>query len=161
LAPGVMGEVRHAVLMGHRLRFDYSATGGTLSTRVVDPIGMVTVRGRTYLLATRSGEDRTYRLSRMVQAEVLPEAAQRPAQVDLDRIWAERSAQFLSEDHLPVSVVVRGSRRDELLQHARAVRAENAADQGWVRLDVTFEDVRHAVWAVWQLGADAEVLAPD
>ncbi|WP_110240286.1 helix-turn-helix transcriptional regulator [Nocardioides gilvus] len=161
LAPGVMSEVRRSVLTGRRLRFDYSASGETPSTRVVDPIGLVTVRSRTYLLATRSGKERTYRLSRMLRAEVLPQSAQRPAQVDLVRTWAERSAQFLSEGHLPVSVIVRQSRRDELLNNARAVRAEElAGDGGWVRLDITFEDLRHAVWAVWQLGADAEVLEP-
>lgn len=161
LADGVMSEVRAAVLTGHRLRFDYAAPGTTPSPRTVDPIGLVTVRGRTYLLATKSGEDRTYRLSRMISAEALADRAQRPAQVDLDRIWAERSAQFLSEDHIPVVVRVRSTRRDELLNAARSVRAEEPQPDGWVRLDVTFEDLRHAVWAVWQLDTDAEVLAPD
>lgn len=161
LAEGVMSEVRSAVLSGHRLRFDYAAPGKTPGTRTVDPIGLVTVRGRTYLLATKSGEDRTYRLSRMLSAEALFEPARRPEQVDLDRIWAERSARFLSDDHLPVIVRVKSSRREELLSIARAVRAEEADSDGWFRLDVTFEDLRHAVWAVWQLEADAEVLTPD
>lgn len=160
LAEGVISEVHRAVLNGHRLRFDYAAPGKTPSTRPVDPIGLVTVRSRTYLLATTSGEDRTYRLSRMLRAEGLPDPAHRPAQVDLNRIWAERSAQFLSEGHIPVAVRVRQSRRDELLDDARAVRTEEPEPDGWVRLDLTFEDLRHAVWAVWQLGADAEVLAP-
>lgn len=161
LADGVMSEVRSAVLTGHRLRFDYAAPGKTPSHRTVDPIGLVTVRGRTYLLATKSGDDRTYRLSRMLSAEALPESAKRPAQVDLDRIWAERSAQFLSENHLPVVVRVTSPRREELLDAARAVRAEELESNDWVRLDVTFEDLRHAVWAVWRLGTDAEVLTPD
>ncbi|NKY51386.1 helix-turn-helix transcriptional regulator [Nocardia vermiculata] len=161
LAEGVMGEVRGAVLTGHRLRFDYAAPGKVPSSHAVDPIGLVTVRGRTYLLATKSGDDRTYRLSRILRAEELSDPAQRPTQVDLDRIWAERSARFLSEGHIPVTVGVRRSRRDELLNTARAVRAEEPAADGWVRLEVTFEDLRHAVWAIWQLGTDAEVLAPD
>lgn len=161
LADGVMREVRAAVLTGHRLRFNYAAPGTAPGPRTVDPIGLVTVRGRSYLLATKSGEDRTYRLARMTSAEALPDPAQRPAQVDLDRIWAERSARFLADDHLRVVVRVRAARRDELLNAARAVRAEEPQPDGWVRLEVTFEDLRHAVWAVWQLGTDAEVLAPD
>ncbi len=161
LADGVMSEVRSAVLTGHRLRFDYAAPGNTPSPRTVDPIGLVTVRGRTYLLATKSGDDRTYRLSRMFSAEALPEPAQRPARVDLDRIWAERTAQFLSENHIPVVVRIKTSRREELLDAARAVRAENPEPDDWVSLDVTFEDLRHAVWAVWRLDTDAEVLTPD
>lgn len=161
MADGVMSEVRHAVLTGHKLRFDYAARGKPPRSHTVDPIGLVTVRDRTYLLAAKSCEDRTYRLSRMLTAEELREPAERPAQVDLDRIWAERSAQFLSENHIPVLVRVAPARRDELLNTARALRAEEPEADGWVRLDVTFEDLRHAVWAVWQVGTDAQVIAPD
>lgn len=156
----VMRQVRRAVLGGHKLRFDYAAPDKPVRSHTVDPLGLVTVRGRSYLLATKSGEDRTYRLSRMRSAEHLTEPAERPAQIELDRIWAERSAQFLAENHLPVLVRIKPSRRDELLSAARAVRTEQPEADGWVRLDVSFEDVRHAVWALWQLGADAEVLAP-
>lgn len=89
-----MIEVRRAVLAGHKLRILYAATGQTPQWRTVDPIGLVTVRDRVYLLATRSGADRTYRLSRVSAAEELPEPAQRRNRVDLDRIWRERSARF-------------------------------------------------------------------
>jgi predicted DNA-binding transcriptional regulator YafY len=161
VAAGVMGEVRHAVLTGRKLRFHYAAPQKEARWHTVDPIGLVTVRDRTYLLAAKSGQDRTYRLSRMLAAEELPQPAERPAHVDLDRIWAERSAQFLSEDHISVIVRVRISRRDELLTMTRAVRTEEAPSDGWVQLDVTFEDLRHAIWAIWQMGIGAEVLAPD
>lgn len=157
----VMGQVRHAVLTGHKLRFHYAAPEKQPRWHTVDPIGLVTVRDRTYLLATKAGEDRTYRLSRMLTAEGLPDLAERPAQVDLDRIWAERSAQFLSENHIRVVVKVNPTRREELLNTARAVRAEEPEPDGWVRLDVTFEDLRHAAWAIWQLDTDAEALSPE
>lgn len=157
----VMREVRQAVLAWRRLQFDYAAPDSEPGSRTVDPLGLVTVRGRTYLLARKDGQDRTYRLSRMRTATALPEAAERPDRVDLDRIWAERTAQFLSTDHLPVLLKVRSSRREELLASARAVRAEEQEADGWVGLDVAFEDLRHAVWALWQLGMAAEVIAPD
>ncbi|SFW72755.1 Predicted DNA-binding transcriptional regulator YafY, contains an HTH and WYL domains [Amycolatopsis australiensis] len=70
-----MLAVRHAVLTGHRLRIHYAAAGQEPRWRTVDPIGLVTVRERTYLLATRSGTDRTYRLSRVLAVEGLPEPA--------------------------------------------------------------------------------------
>ncbi|WP_406291293.1 helix-turn-helix transcriptional regulator [Embleya sp. NBC_00896] len=160
VAGTVMSEVRRAVLAGHKLRVHYAAPDKSPHWHTVDPIGLVTVRDRTYLLATKSGENRTYRLSRMLTAEELPEPAQRPDQVDLDRIWRERSAQFLSENHIPVLVRVNPTRREELLNTARAVRAEEPETDGWLRLEVTFEDLRHAVWALWQLGTDADALAP-
>ncbi|MFH8484747.1 helix-turn-helix transcriptional regulator [Streptomyces longisporoflavus] len=160
--PGAtMVEVRRAVLAGHKLRIHYAATGRQPQWRTVDPIGLVTVRDLAYLLATRAGEDRTYRLSRLLAAEELPETAQRPSQVDLDRIWRERSAQFLSGgDHLTVRVRMNPVRREELLATALAVRAEEPDADGWLRLEATFQDARHAEWALWQLGTDAEALAP-
>jgi predicted DNA-binding transcriptional regulator YafY len=156
-----MIEVRRAVLAGHKLRIHYAAPGRTPQWRTVDPIGLVTVRDRGYLLATRSGADRTYRLSRVLAAEELPETAQRPNQVDLDRIWRERSARFLSDsDHITVLVRVDPARREDLLDTALAVRAEEPDADGWLRLEVTFQDSRHAEWALWQLGTDAEALTP-
>ena len=31
----------------------------------------------------------------------------------------------------------------------------------WLRLEVTFQDLWHAEWALWQLGTAAEALAPE
>ncbi|MFJ7334265.1 helix-turn-helix transcriptional regulator [Streptomyces sp. NPDC101110] len=155
-----MTEVRRAVLAGHKLRIHYAATERPPRWRTVDPIGLVTVRDRSYLLATRSGADRTYRLSRVLAAEELPEQAQRPARVDLDRLWQERCARFLSSDHIAVRVRVDPERREELLSSAVAVRATERDPDGRLRLEVTFEDLRHAEWALWQLGTDAEALSP-
>ncbi|PRX50160.1 putative DNA-binding transcriptional regulator YafY [Prauserella shujinwangii] len=160
--PGTtMTEIRRAVLGGHRLRIHYAATGQRPQWRTVDPIGLVTVRDRGYLLATRSGADRTYRLSRVSAAEGLPEPAQRPHQVDLDRIWRERCARFLSSDHVATLIRVNPERREELLGTAVAVRAAEPDTAGWLRLEATFQDLRHAEWALWQLGTDAEALSPE
>ncbi|MFD7396902.1 helix-turn-helix transcriptional regulator [Streptomyces virginiae] len=159
--PGTtMIEVRRAVLAGHKLRIHYAATGRPPRWRTVDPIGLVTVRDRVYLLATRSGADRTYRLSRVLAAEELPDPAERPGRVDLDRIWQERCARFLSDDHITVLVRVDPARREDLLDTALAVRAEEPDPDGRLRLELTFQDSRHAEWALWQLGTDAEALAP-
>ncbi|MFF4422625.1 helix-turn-helix transcriptional regulator [Streptomyces sp. NPDC001549] len=159
--PGTtMIEVRRAVLAGHKLRIHYAATGRPPQWRTVDPIGLVTVRDRVYLLATRSGADRTYRLSRVLAAEELPEPAERPNRVDLDRIWRERSARFLGDGHITVLVRVDPARREDLLDTAVAVRAEEPDPDGRLRLELTFQDSRHAEWALWQLGTDAEALNP-
>ncbi|MFH9760471.1 helix-turn-helix transcriptional regulator [Streptomyces anulatus] len=156
-----MVEVRRAVLSGRKLRIHYAAADQAPQWRTVDPIGLVTVRDRGYLLATRSGADRTYRLSRVLAAEELPEPAQRPNRVDLDRIWRDRSARFLSGgDHVTALVRVDPVRREELLGTVLAVRAEDPDTDGWPRLEVTFQDARHAEWALWRLGTDAEALAP-
>ncbi|WP_277213236.1 helix-turn-helix transcriptional regulator [Isoptericola croceus] len=156
-----MIAVRRAVLAGHKLRIHYAAVDQAPRWRTVDPVGLVTVRDKAYLLALRSGADRTYRLSRVMAAEELDEPAQRPAQVDLDRVWQERSAQFLAGgDHVTALIAVDPARHEDLLDTALAVRAEGPDADGLLRLEVTFQDARHAEWALWQLGTDAEVLAP-
>ncbi|MDS1272352.1 WYL domain-containing protein [Lipingzhangella sp. LS1_29] len=160
--PGTaMREIRGAVLGGHKLRIHYATPGQAPQWRTVDPIGLVTVRNRAYLLATRSGADRTYRLSRVLAAEELPEPAQRPDEVDLDRLWQERRAQFLSgSDQITALVRVHPARREELASTALAVRAEQPEADAWLCLEVTFQDLRHAEWALWQLATDAEALTP-
>nr|WP_042177962.1 WYL domain-containing protein [Kibdelosporangium sp. MJ126-NF4]CEL12880.1 Transcriptional regulator, DeoR family [Kibdelosporangium sp. MJ126-NF4]CTQ98565.1 Transcriptional regulator, DeoR family [Kibdelosporangium sp. MJ126-NF4] len=157
----VVAEVRRAVFAGHKLRIHYAAADQTPKWRTVDPIGLVTVRGHGYLLATRSGEDRTYRLSRLLAAEVLAEPAQRPDRVDLDRAWQERSTRFRTGgDQVTVLARVHPARREDLVGTALAVRVEEIEADGWLRLEATFQDSRHAEWALWQLSTNAEALAP-
>ncbi|AWS43766.1 YafY family protein [Streptosporangium sp. 'caverna'] len=157
----VVAEVLRAVFTGRRLRIHYAAVDQTPTWRTVDPIGLVTVRDRGYLLATRSGADRTYRLSRVLAAEELAEPAQRPDRVDLDRAWQERSTRFRAGgDQVTVLVRMNPARREELAGTALAVLAEETDPDGRLRLEVTFQDQRHAEWALWQLATDAEALAP-
>ncbi len=156
-----MAEVRRAVLAGHKLRIHYAAVDREPEWRTVDPIGLVTVRGQGYLLATRSGADRTYRLSRVLAAQELAEPAERPDRVDLDRAWRERSTRFRTGgDQVTVLVRVDPARRGDLVGTALSVRAEDLEADGWLRLEVTFQDRRHAVWALWQLAVNAEALSP-
>ncbi|MFB6871159.1 helix-turn-helix transcriptional regulator [Streptomyces sp. NPDC056323] len=157
----VVAEVRRAVLAGHKLRIHYAAVDQAPRWRTVDPIGLVTVREQAYLLAKRKGEDRTYRLSRVLAAEELDEPAQRPDTVDLDRAWQERNARFRTGgDTVAVLVRMDPAGREHLVGTVLAVHAEEADADGWLRLNVLFQDSRHAEWALWQHATRAEVLAP-
>ncbi|MGW5154765.1 helix-turn-helix transcriptional regulator [Nonomuraea wenchangensis] len=160
--PGVVAaEVLRAVFAGHKLDIHYAAEGQEPAWRTVDPVGLVTVRDRGYLLATRSGEDRTYRLSRILAARELAEPAQRPDRVDLDRAWQERSTRFRNGgDQVTVLVRLDPARREDLVGTALAVIAEEVDADGRLRMEVSFQDHRHARWALWQLATYAEALAP-
>ncbi len=160
--PGVVAaEVLRAVFAGHKLDIHYAAEGRAPEWRTVDPVGLVTVRDRGYLLATRSGEDRTYRLSRILAARELAEPAQRPDRVDLDRAWQERSTRFRTGgDQVTVLVRLDPARREDLVGTALAVITEETGADGRLRMEVSFQDHRHARWALWQLATYAEVLTP-
>jgi predicted DNA-binding transcriptional regulator YafY len=94
-------------------------------------------------------------------AEELAEPAQRPERVDLDRAWQERSTRFRTgADQVTVLVRIDPARREDPVGTALAVRVEETDADGWLRLEVTFQDPRYAEWALWRLATNAEVLAP-
>ncbi|WP_066913189.1 helix-turn-helix transcriptional regulator [Millisia brevis] len=157
----VCAAVRRAVLDGRRLRIDYAAADGPAAWRTIDPIGLVTAGAQGYLLATREGSDRTYRLSRIRGAEVLWEPAERPSDVDLPRLWQERSTRFRAGgDGVTVLLLLDPAGRDELLSTVLVVASEKPTPDGRLRMEVAFQDARHAEWALWQLGARVETLEP-
>lgn len=158
----VVNEVRHAVLTGRKLRIHYAAVDRAATWRTVDPLGLVTVRGKSYLLATTEAGDRTYRLSRITEAVELPELTERTRTVDLKQLWQQRSERFRNAGGgIAVELRIDPVRREELVDTALAVLTEAADDDGWLRMRVTFQDSRHAEWALWQLGLDAEALSPE
>jgi hypothetical protein len=58
-----LAVVRRAVVAGRRLHIRYAAAGEEARWRTVDPVGLVSAIGHWYLLATRDGPERSYRLS--------------------------------------------------------------------------------------------------
>lgn len=162
----LLRSVRRAVVQGRKLRFDYATPQRAVRSHDVDPIGLVTVRDRTYLLALVGGADRTYRLVRMARATVLDAPADRPADADLETLWAERAARFLAEKTLTVQVRVAVERQADLVRAARGGRVldpgtRGTEPDGTVLLELAFDDLRHALWAVWPLDLDAEVIEPE
>ncbi|EKU47375.1 MULTISPECIES: helix-turn-helix transcriptional regulator [Brevibacterium] len=161
VTPEVLTAVRLGVLRGLRLHVHYSSPGSSPRWRTVDPIGLVTSRGRGYLLGLVAGEDRTFRLDRMLAAELTEEPAERPHSVDLPALWRERSERFRSSGE-GLTVTVRTDEAGATALNETAVdRSTLAAVDGGVELVVRFQDYEHAEWALWQLGPDAEVIAPD
>lgn len=164
---GVLAEIRRAVLTGHKLRIRYAPAAAGAADRVpewrtVDPIGLVTVRGQGYLLATRGGADRTYRLDRVSAAEETDTAAERPERVDLEQTWRDRGTRFRTGGGQQIAVRVRvdPARRDELAATALAVRAEEPGLDGRPLLELAFQDREHAEWALWRYSVEAEALSP-
>lgn len=157
--PEVMVAARRAVVEGRKLRLEYTPTGGTPASRVIDPIGIVTADGRPYVLATRDGADRTYRLSRASRAEVLDVAADRPADVDLAALWRARSAAFIGPNRVRVTLRAPVTARQELIDSSLAIEDETVTD-GVIAATVLYQDDQHAEWALWRLGPDAEALEP-
>jgi predicted DNA-binding transcriptional regulator YafY len=91
--------ILEALWGGQRLKFLYEKADGEAGERQVDPLGLVARANRWYLVAARSGERRTYRVSRIRSPEILPEHGERPPDFDL-AAYSEASTNRFRE-HLP------------------------------------------------------------
>jgi predicted DNA-binding transcriptional regulator YafY len=105
-APAHHGRIQDAVLSDHRLRLRYRRGEEAAVVREVDPYGLVLKSGVWYLLANRDGELRTYRVSRVEDAEVLEAPCRRPPDFDLERTWSAQVASF-RDQAVATDVVVR------------------------------------------------------
>lgn len=147
-----------ALWEGRRLRLTVRGTG-----REVEPWGLVRKGRAWYLMTGTARGPRTFRVSRIEAAETLDEPAIRPNDFDLPRAWAEFSAAF--EATMPlVAVRVRVQphamaelrRRADLRQ--RDELPTSIAEP--TDLDVQFETLEIAFWALRAMGADAVALGP-
>ena len=141
-------------------------------TRIVAPHGLVLKAGRWYLVARHPADHgdglRTYRVSRLLSAELLDEPFERLPGFVLADHWRGYLARFDERRHrtdatLRVSADV-FARLDQLLEPAMVAAAQRSAGEpdalGWRVVTVPVESAVQAVPELLRLGADAEVLAP-
>jgi len=151
-----------AVQDGRGLRFTYRAGGGATPTeRHVEPWGVVSWRGRWYLVGrdVDRAAERVFRMSRIVgevaatgeRGSVVP-----PPGLDL-RATAARMAS--DEPRATARVAVRPGAGWELRRAATATAADPDRE-GWSIVDVGFSDPQRLADRVTGYGADAVVLSP-
>ena len=153
-----------------RLRIHYrrGTDDGVVTERVVDPLGMVLKGGVWYVVARAEGDLRTYRVSRIVDMEVLADTFERPDEFDLAEYW-ERSVAAYQESLPSFEAIVRlRPQGRDLLElalgggTARAAFADAGVpdELGWLTLHLRLEDMWRAVPQMLMLGPLAEVIAP-
>ncbi len=82
-----LASLRDAVVRRRRVELTYAAPTGARSVREVDPWGLAAKDGRWYLVAGTEAGRRTFRLDRVIAADVLDAPADRPADLDLGAEW--------------------------------------------------------------------------
>ncbi|HEY2473337.1 MAG TPA: WYL domain-containing protein [Candidatus Cybelea sp.] len=90
----LLTTLRRAVWDDRRLRIQYQDRNRKVSSRIVDPLGLVSKAGVWYLIARSDDELRSFRVERIRGARELPERFERPVDFDLERYWAESSTRF-------------------------------------------------------------------
>lgn len=136
-------------------------------SRRVEPLGIVLKGGAWYLVGQVGDSARTYRISRMLQLDILAEHFERPGAFDLPAYW-KASADRLEEELHPVTATLRLSPLGvELLAafsspyvRARTALGAEADARGWRTATLPVGRTRQAVVDLLRLGAQAEVLDP-
>jgi predicted DNA-binding transcriptional regulator YafY len=85
--------ILEAIWQERRLRLTYQR-GENGVERVVDPLGLVAKGSAWYLVASIDGELRTYRVSRIQDAQLVDGPCARPPDFDLAAYWRQSSAEF-------------------------------------------------------------------
>ena len=146
--------IASALWRGRRLDIRYRE-GPAIVARRLDPLGLVLKAGVWYLLATRRGEERVYRVSRIVSAREREEPSERPADFDLAAAWADRAEAF-ERSRPGIDVTLRVPRSQ--LQYLRVTRTLEDGERATVVAQ--FEDLEHAFHRLLAYGPYAEVLEP-
>jgi predicted DNA-binding transcriptional regulator YafY len=160
-------DVAEAVWEDRVLRLRYRRWGPAEVDRVVHPYGLILKGGSWYLAAACSGEVRTYRVGRILEAELLDERFERPADFDLRSFWREFAADFATRMYTGHAVIRLAPGMESLLRYTigddvtdEALAAGIPDSDGWTRITIPVESHRHARWQLLRLGASVEVLEP-
>jgi predicted DNA-binding transcriptional regulator YafY len=161
--PAHLGPVATAVWEGRKVEIVYSHfDSDDDARRVLDPLGLVLKAGVWYLVGTRDGETRTYRVSRIKSARALTEEAVRPPEFDLARYWADAVARF--EVGTPrLTVTLRGTARAIGVLRQRGCDPAPLGPQdhkGTAQATVVFDEMDSAVRELMPLGGALEVIDP-
>lgn len=159
--------VADAVWEQRRLDVHYRSWKGEVERRL-DPLGLVLKAGTWYLVALAGDEDRTYRIDRLLEVEVLDERFDRPEDFDLAQRWAAHSARFEASIIQGEAVVRLSPTAWERVQHwwsphsvaAMRSSADEPDADGWRQVVLPIESLEHARTDLLRLAGDAEVLDP-
>ena len=159
--------VAEAVWRQHVVAWRYQRWGGEVE-RTVDPLGLVLKGGVWYVVAAVDGSPRTYRVSRIISAEKLPDRFERPAGFDLATYWSTWSDAFNARMYGQEAMIRLSPSGQRLLSYfldsyrTRKVRAsQGPPDQdGWVTAILPTEAFPHAAMELLRFGMEIEVLGP-
>jgi predicted DNA-binding transcriptional regulator YafY len=129
--------------------------GPRVVSRRLDPLGLVLKAGVWYLLARRRGEERVYRVSRIVSARELDEPCARPDGFDLAETWVRRSEEF-ERSRRQIEVTVRVPRGE--VRYLRDAQVVEDGERPAVR--ARFDHLDHAFHSLLSWGPSAEVVDP-
>lgn len=153
--------VQDAVSRDRKLAIDYRKPDGQLANRTIDPLGIVAKGMSWYLVAHTPDGFRTFRVSRIEKATVLEVPVERPPDFDLATHWKSSTEKF-RDSRLRYRVTARFDRESaEHFVNWRGARELSREPDGHVTLQIDFDDIEHAAFAMLGMATRVEVLDPE
>lgn len=104
----LLAELRRAIDDQHSVRLKYRDRAGSVTSRLVDPLGLVSKAGVWYVIAHEAGKGyRTFRVQRIIASERLAESFTRPPDFDLESFWSSSVATIERRPQAGYEAVVR------------------------------------------------------
>ena len=157
--------IQEAVFAQRRLRIEYrQKTKASTQVAVVEPHGLVSAGRSWYLCASADGTLGFTKLSRIDQAEMLPEPCRGDADVAAE--WRAQRERFLDGfDAVTATAWVRDTRWADAQEWVIHVTEQEPTipppeGTGWSFLELEFVDQLHAMTIMLRLGPDATIVTP-
>lgn len=130
--------IRTAVWRSQKLQIRYSKPGGRVSSRCIQPYGLVVKKADWYLVAycELAGEPRIFKCERIVTADLLAESYAIPDSFVLEQQWKQREASFKqdSRDKEQYPVVIRVRQLSRESEDKLEILKEHSTGEGQQRV---------------------------
>lgn len=154
--------LQEAIWENRKVSLTYS-NGDERKERLISPLGLVAKRGVWYVAAESSSEMRTYRVSRIVDAQITRDTFTRPPGFELARYWEESTASFKSAlPRYPVTLLLKDTALKSLQQerYVSISNTEPSSRAGWLTVCAEFQTLDSACKIILSLGQQTLVTGP-
>ena len=159
--------IHQAIWQDYKLQITYHPPFTIEIEQLVAPYGLVAKAGVWYLVFARNSAIRVHRVSNFINVRISDEPFKRSADFNLAAFWQEWCSEHetslfnysttvrISPDLIPELPRYFGSQI-----HAKIAQAGPPDEQGWIRLELSFESFEAARERILGFGRAVEVLTP-
>jgi predicted DNA-binding transcriptional regulator YafY len=170
-APGddlsMLPIVQDALARDLKLTFTYTRADGETTARTAEPLGIVCKQSVWYLVAQTPAGMRTFRVSRIRDATVLPQTFERPAGFDLAQYWTTATERLRDRRDAVNATLALSPKGAAALREWRVMRpigdhpTASRLPPEWFIFEIEFDDLPQARFTALGLGMEAIVLDPE
>ncbi|MCG7344727.1 YafY family transcriptional regulator [Sporosarcina sp. ACRSL] len=156
--------VQQAVWESKKLKIYYEQADGEQKERLIEPLGLVAKGNRWYLVASRNGELRNYRVSRIHNVEVLNETFSRPLNFNLAAYWEQSKVKFIQNlPEFDVQVEIHPAIINRIKftgKFVHFIETQNPNEDKWIPATLRFNDKQEAIEFILGFTNNIKVISP-